>query len=204
MGRAVREAEAGDGGPPAAGVRLAEPDGFAAFYGDALPRVYGFCVARCGGDRGVAEELTQETFVAAVGAIRAGRKIEAPLPWLFGIARHKLLDHYRREARAAAADPVSWDAWRETEGADVREDGAVFGAAPWAQEGWRERTLAALAALPAAQRQALVLRHLDGMAVPEVAAALGRSVHATEALLARGRAGFKRAWAAAGEGNGDG
>lgn len=82
----------------------------------------------------------------------------------------------------------------------------MFGAAPWAAEGWRERTLAALAALPPAQRQALVLRHADGLSVPEVALALGRSVHATESLLARGRAGFKRAWATAGpeEGERDG
>lgn len=212
MGRSVRSRGGGAApraGPPErdADARLSAPGAFAAFYDDTVPRVYGYFVARCGGDRGVAEELTQETFLAAVASLRDGRRIGAPLPWLFGIARHKLLDHYRREARAAAAHPVSWDAWREAGGeggGEGREaDGGVFGPAPWADAGWRERTLAALAALPAAQRQALTLRHLDEMTVPQVAAALGRSVHATESLLARGRAGFKRAWAA-GEEDGDG
>lgn len=91
MGRAVRDAAAGEPGAakpgaearPAAGADgrlLADPATFAAFYEDALPRVYGFFVARCGGDRGAAEELTQETFLAAVGAIRGGRAIGAPLP----------------------------------------------------------------------------------------------------------------------------
>jgi RNA polymerase sigma-70 factor (ECF subfamily) len=47
------------------------------------------------------------------------------------------------------------------------------------------------------QRAALVLRHLDGYSVPEVAAALGRSVEATESLLARGRRHFRRAYTGA-------
>lgn len=215
MGRSVRSrggSAAPRAGPPEreADAGLVTPGAFGAFYDDALPRVYGYFVARSGGDRGVAEELTQETFLAAVAAIPDGRRIGTPLPWLFGITRHKLLDHYRREARearAAAAHPVSWDAWREAGGEGGGEgweaDGGVFGPAAWAGDGWRERTLAALAALPAAQRQALTLRHLDEMTVPEVTAALERSVHATESLLARGRAGFKRAWAA-GEEDGDG
>ena len=179
----------------AAEERLDDPDAFAAFYERAVPRIYGYFVHRCGaaGVAGVAEELTQETFLTAVTAIRSGRPVTAPLPWLFGIARHKLLDHYRREARIAGSKPVSWEAWRAAAG---EADEADLGSSPWQEEGWRERTLAALAALPAAQRQALVLRHLDELSVPEVAAALGRSVHAVESLLARGRAGFKRAYAA--------
>ena len=58
-----------------------------------------------------------------------------------------------------------------------------------------DRALAALAAVPAAQRVALVLRHVDGLSVPEVATALGRSIEAVESLLARGRVGFRRAYA---------
>jgi RNA polymerase sigma-70 factor (ECF subfamily) len=39
-----------------------------------------------------------------------------------------------------------------------------------------------------------VLRYLDGLSVPEVAEALGRTVHATEALLVRARAAFRRVY----------
>ncbi len=58
-----------------------------------------------------------------------------------------------------------------------------------------ERAVEVLAQLPAAQRAALVLRHLDGLSVPEVARTLERSVEAVESLLARGRVSFRRAYA---------
>jgi RNA polymerase sigma-70 factor (ECF subfamily) len=43
-------------------------------------------------------------------------------------------------------------------------------------------------------RAALTLRYLDGLPVPEVAVHLGRTVHATEALLVRARAAFRAAY----------
>lgn len=189
MDRSVQE-------PETAAARLDDPAAFAAFYDHAVPRIYGYFSHRCGGASGIAEELTQETFVTAVTAIRAGRPIAAPLPWLFGIARHKLLDHYRREARTGAGKLVSWEAWHAEagEGGEAGEDDPM--AAPWDEGNRRERTLTALAALPVAQRQALALRYLDGLSVPEIAGALGRGVHAVESLLARGRTGFKRAYLA--------
>jgi len=159
---------------------LLEGAAFRTFYDEAMPRIFGYFLHRCGGRRFTAEELTQETFLAAVAELKRGADVQAPIPWVFGIARHKLLDHYRREEREAGrvvvdadpADPVP----------SLEEDEA------------RQRALAALAAVPAAQRTALVLRHLDGFSVPEVAAALGRSVEATESLLARGRRHFRQAY----------
>jgi RNA polymerase sigma-70 factor, ECF subfamily len=41
-------------------------------------------------------------------------------------------------------------------------------------------------------RAALALRYLDGLPVPDVAAHLGRTRHATEALLVRARIAFRR------------
>jgi RNA polymerase sigma-70 factor (ECF subfamily) len=51
-----------------------------------------------------------------------------------------------------------------------------------------------LARLAPQHRAALVLRHVDDLPVPQVAAALGRTVHATEALLSRARTAFRRAY----------
>jgi RNA polymerase sigma-70 factor (ECF subfamily) len=152
-----------------------DPDAFRRFYALALPRVYGYLLHRCG-SVSVAEDLAQETFLAAVAELKRGRAVEAPLPWIFGIARHKLLDHYRREERRAPSIAVG-----------VPEAVAM----PSETDG---RALTALAAVPPAQRIALVLRHADGLSVPEVAAALGRSVEAVESLLARGRVGFREAY----------
>lgn len=154
---------------------LSDPQAFARFYDDALPRIYGYFLHRCGGGASTAEELTQETFVAAVTELRKGRHVDAPLPWLYGIARHKLLDHYRREGRRREAPgPV------DDVAVEVGDE--------------RSRVLVALGALPETQRAALVLRHLEGLSVPELAAVLGRSIEAAESLLARGRVQFKRAY----------
>jgi RNA polymerase sigma-70 factor (ECF subfamily) len=56
-----------------------------------------------------------------------------------------------------------------------------------------------LSELGAHHQAVLTLRYLDGLPVAEVAAHLGRTVHATEALLVRARIAFRRAYDA-GEG----
>ena len=59
---------------------------------------------------------------------------------------------------------------------------------------WTPRAHTALARLPAPQRAALTLRYLDGLPVAEVARHLGRSLRATETLLARSRAALRRVY----------
>jgi RNA polymerase sigma-70 factor (ECF subfamily) len=54
--------------------------------------------------------------------------------------------------------------------------------------------------LPPDQQAVLSLRYLDDLSVPEVADVLGRSVHATESLLARARRAFRKSY----EGQSDG
>src|SRR5262245_27259618 len=73
---------------------------FTAFYEEALPRVYGYFLHRCGGSVQVSEDLTQETFLAAVAELKKGKRVRTPIAWIYGIARHKLLDHYRRQERS--------------------------------------------------------------------------------------------------------
>src|SRR5689334_24336361 len=60
-----------------------------ALYDEALPVVYGYFVRRCG-DRGTAEDLTSETFLAAMDAARKEAPPPMTVPWLMGVARHKL------------------------------------------------------------------------------------------------------------------
>jgi RNA polymerase sigma-70 factor (ECF subfamily) len=85
----VWDDDEGVAAPERPGVTLVE------LYDQALPQVYGYLMARCG-DRAVAEDLTSETFLAMVG-----NRQDQPLTvgWLVGIARHKLADHWRRQAR---------------------------------------------------------------------------------------------------------
>jgi RNA polymerase sigma-70 factor, ECF subfamily len=160
----------------------ADTDAFSGFYEDALPRVYGYFLHRCGGSVPLAEDLTQETFLAAVAELRKGRRVDAPIRWIYGIARHKLLDHYRRRERVERALAPVPDAEL---GEIVLDENA--GEA-------RDRAVAALAAVAASQRAALVLCYLDGFSVQEIGAALGKSTAAVHSLLERGRASFKSAY----------
>jgi len=156
----------------------APSDPVLAIYRAALPHVYGYLLPRCG-SAALAEDLTSETFLAAVNASRQGSLSEVNTAWLVGVARHKLVDHWRRrerEQRSLAAAEASvaevddpWDEWLDAEAA-----------------------FAILALLPATQRAALTLRYLDGLPVATVAEHLGRTVHGTETLLARSRAALRR------------
>jgi RNA polymerase sigma-70 factor (ECF subfamily) len=153
--------------------------GLLALYDRALPQVYGYLLSRCG-DPAVAEDLTAETFFAAVDAVRRETPTVVSTPWLIGVARHKLVDHWRRRGREERGlREVSGDAGVEDPW-DVRLD--VLTA----------RTT--LERLGPHHRAALTLRYLDDLAVPEVAKLLDRTVHATEALLVRARAAFRRAY----------
>ena len=155
-------------------------------YDTALPVVYGYLLARCGGAP-VAEELTSETFLAALDAVARHPGPEViSTPWLIGVARHKLVDHWRRQARDERRQETI-ERELETEPPD-----------PW--EGRLDALVAreALDGLLPDHRAALTLRYLDDLPVGEVAALLDRSVHAAEGLLVRARAAFRRAYVAQG------
>lgn len=152
------------------------PRALLALYDEALPAVYGYFVRRCP-DRGTAEDLTSETFLAAMDA---ARRHAAPLsvPWLIGVARHKLADHYRRRH-----DRFSVPVAEVPEPADPADD--------WDAQLDRIVAESVLIRLPEHHRTVLALRYLDDCSVPECAELIGRTVHATEALLVRARRAFR-------------
>ncbi|MBN9619195.1 MAG: sigma-70 family RNA polymerase sigma factor, partial [Actinobacteria bacterium] len=80
------------------GAAPAGRDALLRLYDQALPQVYGYLLRRCA-VREVAEELTAETFLAAVDVLRRPQPPPLDVPWLIGVARHKLADHWRRQAR---------------------------------------------------------------------------------------------------------
>ncbi|MGH8860303.1 MAG: RNA polymerase sigma factor [Jatrophihabitantaceae bacterium] len=153
--------------------------GLLALYDRALPQVYGYLRARCDSQT-TAEDLSAETFLAAVDAERRTNAPPIDLPWLIGVARHKLVDHWRRRAR-------------ETRGMELAAPGPAEND-PWDAELDAIRARDVLAALGPHHRAALTLRYVDDLPVAEVAALLGRTLHATEGLLVRARSAFRRAY----------
>ncbi|MGA7052227.1 MAG: sigma-70 family RNA polymerase sigma factor [Mycobacterium sp.] len=153
-----------------------------ALYDEALPVVYGYFVRRCG-DRGTAEDLTSETFLAAMAAARKSDPPPIAVPWLLGVARHKLADHYRRR-RDRFTVPVADLPEAVPEAVGVADD--------WDAELDRMVAETVLARLAEQHRTVLVLRYMDDCTVGECAELIGRTVHATEALLVRARRAFKQ------------
>jgi RNA polymerase sigma-70 factor (ECF subfamily) len=153
------------------------PRALLALYDDALPAVYGYFIRRCG-DRGAAEDLTSETFLAAMDAARQDSPPPITTAWLIGVARHKLADHYRRRHDRFTV-PVA----EMPEPVDPTDD--------WDAELDRIVAESVLARLPEHHRTVLALRYLDDRSVPECAELIGRTVHATEALLVRARRAFR-------------
>ena len=81
------------------GVSSADGRRLLAIYDESARHVYRFLFRLCGGEAALAEDLTQETFLTAVGRFREDRGDEVTAQWLMGVARHKLLEHHRRCGR---------------------------------------------------------------------------------------------------------
>jgi RNA polymerase sigma-70 factor (ECF subfamily) len=161
---------------------FADEVAFRRWYEAQAPRVYAYLHGRCGGDTALAEELTQQTFLQAIRGRRTFDGRSDQTTWLIAIARNRLVDHFRRlerderrHLRLVVREIETGGAQREWEAHDLRAE-----------------VVAALRQLPAAQRAALILHHVDGLLVRDVAVTMGRSASAVESLLARGRERFRQ------------
>lgn len=161
---------------------LADEQAFRAWYDRSLPTVYGYLFHRCGRDADLAEELTQQAFVEAVRNFGRFRGRASATTWVIGIARHKLVDHFRRAERDA----------RRLAAFSAEELGIASPSSP--SPNGPDDIDAALAVLPAMQRAVLVLHYMDRLSVREVARSIGKTEAATASLLARGREAFRLAY----------
>jgi RNA polymerase sigma factor (sigma-70 family) len=117
--------------------------------------------------RSDAEDVTQAVFMRALGALERGEKVRTPRNWLIKIAHN--------ECRRLISSRKLHVELPEQLAAEPEEPGQA------------EELRRAMAGLPPAQRQALVLRELEGRSYNEIAAALSLSVSAVETLIFRAR-----------------
>jgi RNA polymerase sigma-70 factor (ECF subfamily) len=130
------------------------------------------------GDRSLAEDITQETFVRAwvtPGEIRGGT-VKA---YLFAIARNLYRDELKRTARRVALD----DVWPDPKpGPDAVAEGRLE----------LEAVLKALQELPEIDRAALLMSVQDGLSYVDIAATLELSVAVVKVKIHRARLKLKR------------
>jgi len=145
------------------------------FYERTSGEVYRYASRLVGGDRARAEDLLQDTYLTLVRQVRSGRTERVDIGWAITTCRSRFLDQLRRNATADRAGTRSFDREPPTLAPGDEPLGATQ----------------ALARLSDVQRAVLVLRYIDDLPVNEVAASIGRSVHATESLLARARTALR-------------
>lgn len=85
-------------------IQLSNPEDWVNQYGDYLFR---FAVRRVENQE-LAEDLVQETFLAALQARDRFVGTSTEKSWLVGILKHKLIDHYRKRSRESVSDDVGW------------------------------------------------------------------------------------------------
>lgn len=144
---------------------------FALLYDRYVQRLYHYCYHRTNNVHD-AEDLTAQTFLAALEAFPHHRRDADFAAWLFTIARNKVVDYYRRTPHVPLEEsllpPFHSDLAHETETSQQR--GVL---------------LAALRALTEDEQELIRLRYVAELSFREIARALRKSEDATKKMLYR-------------------
>lgn len=158
---------------------------FARLYDRYSRRIYAYHYYRTF-RREWAEDLTSQTFVKALEGLRGYSPARGAFSaWLYGIARHCLVDHVRSIGRTVSLDSAPMDAWDLPDGADTFAEVAE-------RDAW-ERLKPHLMALGPEARELVLLRVWDGLSFKEISRLTGRSAPACKMAYARALAALRDA-----------
>lgn len=145
------------------------------------PRVFSHAY-RMLGDHAEAEDVAQEALVRLWKIAPEWRQGEAKVTtWLYRVVANLCTDRLRK-SRSVALDAVP-----------EPEDDVASAATRMQQRSRMDALQGALNALPDRQREAVVLRHIEGLGNPEIATIMDISVEAVESLTARGKRALAKA-----------
>lgn len=163
-----------------------DPVAYRVLFDRYYPRVFIFVQRRLG-DRELAKEVVSDVFVevwSSAPAFRGESKISS---WIFGIARFKCLEAYRRGRRLKRSRVVATDDQILSQHADPMSSESRVDAR---QE--LARVAAVMGKLPAAQREALELSVVQGLDLEEVAKRQNVSKETVKTRISRARKGLRR------------
>lgn len=172
-------------------------------YGDAL---FQFAAARVG-DREIAEDLVQETFLAAVRSLDRFKGHSSEKTWLYAILKYKIVDHFRKNKSKASGQEISFDAdgietlfnakgaWRIRPEHWSENPGRVHETKEFIDHFYK-----CLADLPERNADAFVYREIDGLSTEEICEILGISSNNCWVMLYRARMLLRRCLELAGFG----
>ena len=174
---------------------LAPADEWVDRYGDDL---YRFALARTR-DAEKAEELVQETFLAALKSRHNFKQQSSARTWMTAILKHKILDHLRKSKRVQ-----SWD---NEEALDRQIDDMFDGAGHWSvrpkrwdthpgehfeQKEFLDILYECLAGLPKRIARVFMMREMDGASTQDICQVMGISSTNCWTMLYRARNGLRR------------
>jgi RNA polymerase sigma-70 factor, ECF subfamily len=141
-------------------------------------------------DRHDAEEIAQDVLNSLVRSLARYRGEGTLSTWAYTVARHACVRHRRRSGQAA----VSLEEWRDGNGAEPPDrDPASDPVGRLERREVREAVAAALRALPAHLREAVVLRDVEGLSAREAAKVLRITERALKSRLHRARVALRTA-----------
>jgi RNA polymerase sigma-70 factor (ECF subfamily) len=145
-------------------------------YRETIEPLYGYASRRCGGQRELAEDVTQETWLRAVREWRRKGVPRSPIAWLTTVARNLIVDQLRR------AEPVSIETVSVAEVFTAEEETTVSDSVEVTS-----LVTSALQRIPKGEALLLESFHFEKRRVAELAAAYGVSERAIEGRLRRAR-----------------
>ncbi len=167
-------------------------------YDRYFDRLYSLVFNQVDRNKEVAEDIVQETFLAALKSSKGFKGRSSAYTWLCSIAYHKVADYYRRRARERKrmVSGIDVDTVEDAEnpGRQPQPDSLIESAET------RQVVHEALSSLPWDYRQVLILKYVEDMSVQEISHVMERSPKSIEGLLTRARKALQTQLEGLGEG----
>lgn len=172
-----------------------DPESWVDHYGDFL---YRFALSRIK-DPAVAEDLVQETFLAALRGRENFKGHSAGRTWLVAILKHKIVDYIRKKIREPSSDKI--EVLTDQTDPDFNEQGewqlrpskwAVNPGRIYEQKEFLDVLYRCLAGVPERLAEAFMMREMDGLSTAEVCKALDITATNSWVMLYRARMSLRR------------
>lgn len=149
---------------------------FSELYQRHVQRVYRYVLVRVGGNVQDAQDLTSQTFLAAMEGLKSYRSTQPFVAWLLGIARHKVADQFRRQKPQVELETAVSLTDTNTDDPDEQLDQQLDIA----------RVTRKLQTIAPDRAEVITLRLMAGLEVPDIARLLDKNEAAVRMLLFRG------------------
>jgi len=163
-----------------------------------VDRLYSLVFHQVGRNKSVAEDIVQETFLAALNSAGKFRGRSKFYTWLCSIAYHKITDFYRRQGREAKQTQLP-SSIAAVDLEQIAESELTALSKIESQEA-QQTVEQALSRLPLNYRQVLLFKYVEQIPVLEISLIMRRSPKSVEGLLTRARKTLRVSLAKLGEG----